>query len=75
MGKKLPCRQLTCTFGLDLMCTMVHTTATRGGRTIARGGRGQKGGIGKGKDNQELAASKPGRGRAKDQRAKEAEEV
>jgi hypothetical protein len=75
MGKKLPCRQLTCTFGSDLTCTTVHTTATRAGRTIARGGRGQKGSIGKGRDNQELAASKPGRGRAKDQGAKEVEEV
>ena len=49
----------------DLPPPTVHTTATRGGRTIARGGRGRKGSIGKGRDNKGSAASKPGRGTAR----------
>jgi hypothetical protein len=44
---------------------IVHTTATRGGRAIARSGRGRKGNRGRARDNNESANSIPERGRAR----------
>jgi hypothetical protein len=49
----------------DVPPPTVHTTATDGGRAIARGGRGRKGSRGRARNNSESANSIPERGRAR----------